>query len=56
MNPYVLHDLASERQRETHRRAAAARLAAIARCCQPTSRSRLLAALRVPVLGRPVCC
>jgi hypothetical protein len=56
MNPYLLHDLAHERQREAHHRAATARLAAIARCCKPTELSRLLGALRATLAGRPACC
>jgi hypothetical protein len=40
MNPYLIHDLAIERQREAHRFAADARLAALARCCSRRLTSR----------------
>ena len=56
MNPYLLHDLAQERQHDAHRFAATARLAAIARCCKPSELSRILGALRGALPGRPACC
>ena len=56
MNPYIASGLAHERQREAHRWAAGARLAALARCCKPSELSRLLRRLRVVPAPRQVCC
>jgi hypothetical protein len=56
MNPYVIHDLATVRQREAHRLGASARLAALARCCNPSELSRLIARLRSTLEGGAVRC
>jgi hypothetical protein len=39
VNPFLLYDLAIERQREAHRLSGSARLAALARCCKPSELS-----------------
>jgi hypothetical protein len=54
MNPYLVYDLAIERQQEAHRLGASARLAALARCCKPSELLRRIASLRSTFAGRAV--
>lgn len=56
MNPYLLLDLAHAREHESDRRAARARLAAIARCCRPSELSRMVSAVQAAVIGQTTCC
>jgi hypothetical protein len=55
MNPYLLYDLAIERQREAHRLGASARLAALARCCKPSELYRTFDGLRVRFAAASCC-
>ncbi len=50
ITPYVAQLLADDRAAELQRHAAAARLAAIARCCQPSIRGRAVRRATAAVL------
>ena len=57
MNPYAMHEVAMERQRDAQRQAAREHLVRLVRCCKPSDLSRMVTAVRAR-LSRPqaVCC
>ena len=57
MNPFAMHEVAMERQRDAQRQAAREHLVRVVRCCKPSELSRLLTAVRVGLSGpRAACC